>query len=401
MISEYFKMAIASIRSAKFRSILTMFGIIVGVSSVVTIVSLGEGAQRQILDQTSNIKDTLIIVRPGKKSNTKTVDLNILNNLKMTGGSLNEKDWRTTEKIPNVKSVIPLGAIDGIASYENRDYNGSIIASSSRLPLLINQQIEFGSFFSDKDNTRRVAVIGRDVAERLFEENVPIGKKLTIRGKSYIVQGVFEQQKSGTFATINVNNSIFLPYDAAREIGQNIDILQLFVETNDSKNVPTVAKNIFETIKKNHAGQEDFAVLEKEEALKATNGVFHQLTIFIASVAFISFIVGGIGIMNIMFATVSERTREIGVRKAIGATNNQILGQFVMEAIVLSVFGGFLGILVSLVANGVIRATSDLQPIITLDVALIVFSISVATGIISGILPAIQAARKDPISALR
>jgi ABC-type antimicrobial peptide transport system permease subunit len=314
---------------------------------------------------------------------------------------LSEKDWRDTEKVEGVKTVVPVGIISGVANYNNNEYSGTILATTSGLPLLLNQKIEYGSFFSEADAQRNVAVIGRDVAERLFEENVPIGKRLSIRGVEYIVQGVFEQQSSGTFATINVNNSIMLPYDAARATNATIQIVQLYVQAESPDAVASVAASVRSTLRENHAGQEDFTVLEKEEALEATNEVFYQLTVFIAGVAFISFIVGGIGIMNIMFATVSERTREIGIRKAIGATNTQILGQFVMEAVVLSVVGGVIGVVVSLIANAIIRVTTDLQPVITPEVALIVFGLSVATGIVSGFLPAARAASKDPIAALR
>jgi ABC-type antimicrobial peptide transport system permease subunit len=401
MITEYFKMAVNSIRGARFRSSLTMFGIIVGVSSVVTIVSLGEGVRQQITKQVGEVGESLIVVRPGKKTEARAISLDALRSFTSGAGSLSEKDWRDTEQVEGVESAVPVGVISGIASYDGREYNGNIIASTSRLPLLLNQKIEYGSFFSAEDSKKKIAIIGRDVAERLFEENVPIGKRLSIRGAEYIVQGVFEQQSSGTFATINVNDSIILPFDAAREVGGNIQLLQLFVETESADNVNEVATKIRQTLKANHSGQEDFSVLEKEEALEATNEIFYQLTVFIAGVAFISFIVGGIGIMNIMFATVSERTREIGIRKAIGATNSQIMGQFITEAVVLSIFGGFLGIIVSLIANGVIRATTDLLPVITLDVALVVFGLSAATGIISGLLPAAQASRKDPITALR
>lgn len=401
MISTYFKMALNSIRGAKFRSGLTMFGIIVGVSSVVTIVSLGEGVRRQITEQVGEVGDSLIVVRPGKQTEARAISLDALKTFTNGAGSLSEKDWRDTEQVDGVVSAVPVGVISGIASYDNREYNGNIIATTSRLPLLLNQKIEFGSFFAAEDNTKNTAIIGRDVAERLFEENVPIGKRLSIRGVDYIVQGIFEQQSSGTFATINVNDSIILPFDAARDVGGNIQLLQLFVETESPDSVTKVADDIRTTLKANHAGQEDFSVLEKEEALEATNEVFYQLTVFIAGVAFISFIVGGIGIMNIMFATVSERTREIGIRKAIGATNTQILGQFVTEAVVLSIFGGIIGIGASLIANAVVRVTTDLQPLLSLNVALIVFGLSAATGIISGILPAVQAARKDPITALR
>lgn len=401
MISEYLRMAINSIRAAKFRSILTMFGIIVGVSSVVTIVSLGQGVREQITAQAGEIGDSLIVIRPGKKTEARAISLDAIKSFSSSAGSLSEKDWYDTQKVEGVKSVVPIGVVSGLSTYNDNEYSGSIIATTSRLPLLLNQKVEYGSFFTSDDTKRRVAVIGRDVAEELFKENVPIGKKLSIRGTEYIVIGVFEQQSSGSFATINVNDSIFLPYEASRTLSNNIQLLQLFVEIEEGEDVQAVAGDVKVKLITNHAGQEDFSVLEKEEALDATNEIFYQLTVFIAGVAFISFIVGGIGIMNIMFATVSERTREIGIRKAIGATRSQILGQFIMESIVLSILGGVLGIMLSLLANVIIRVTTNLQPVLTTDVVLIVFSISAATGIISGLLPAAKAASKDPITALR
>jgi putative ABC transport system permease protein len=378
-----------------------MFGIIVGVSSVVIIVSLGEGVRQQITAQTGNVGESLIIIRPGKKTEARAISFDSLRNFTNGAGSLSETDWKDTEKVEGVEVVAPIGSISGIATYNNNEYNGAIIASTEDLPIFLNQEVEYGEFFSDSDSKKNVAIIGRDVAERLFEETVPIGKKLTIRGVDYIIQGVFEQQNSGTFAAININSSIILPYESASDISDNIQILQLYVQANSPKNVSATAENIRQTLITNHAGQEDFTVLEKDEALEATNEIFYQLTVFIAGVAFISFIVGGIGIMNIMFATVSERTHEIGIRKAVGATNKQILGQFIMEAVVLSIVGGLLGILVAFIANGVIRSTTDLQPVTSLTVVLVVFGLSAATGIVSGLLPAAQAARKDAITALR
>lgn len=402
MIHEYYKMALSSIRGARFRSFLTMFGIIIGVSAVVTIVGLGEGVKQQVATQVEEVSDSLVIIRPGKRTETKALNFDSIRSFTSSSGSLSEKDWRDSEKVEGVGSAVPVGIVSGIVSYEDEEYaNGTIIATTERFPALLNQKVEFGEFFTPEAYARNVVVIGKDVAERLFKENVPVGKSLNIRGKSFIVQGVFEQQKSGTFAAINVNNSIIIPFDSARALGGTIQIMQVYVEANDASAVETVAQKVSETLKANHAGQEDFTILQKDEALETTNELFYQLTLFIAGVAFISFIVGGIGIMNIMFATVSERTKEIGIRKAIGATNAQILGQFVMESVVLSVVGGIIGVVFSYLANAVIRVTTDLQPVTTFKVVAIVTVLSVVTGIISGLLPAFKAARKDPIASLR
>lgn len=402
MIFEYYRMAIASIKGARFRSFLTMFGIIIGVSSVVTIVGLGEGVKQQVAKQVDAVSDSLIVIRPGKEVEAKAFSLDSLRSFVSSSGSLSEKDWRDSEKVEGVASAAPVGILSGIVSYEEDEYaGGNIIATTQKLPTLLNQKVEFGEFFTEADYSRNVTIIGKDVAEKLFKENVPIGKSLSIRGKNFIVQGVFEQQKSGSFAALNVNNSIMIPFDAAREIGGSIQLMQVYVEAADPNNVATIATNLKETLKANHAGQEDFTILQKEEALEATNEVFYQITLFIAGVAFISFIVGGIGIMNIMFATVSERTREIGIRKAIGATNAQILGQFVMESIVLSVVGGIIGIALSFAGNAIIRVTTDLQPVTTISVVALVAGLSVLTGVISGLLPAAKAASKDPIASLR
>ena len=402
MINEYIRMALSSIKGARFRSALTMFGIVIGVSSVVTIVSLGEGVKQQVSNQVDAVSDSLVVIRPGKQTEAKAFSLDSLRSFISSTGSLSEKDWRDSEKVEGVNSAVPVGIVSGIVSYEDKEYSGgNIIASTKQLPVLLNQKVQFGEFFTEKEYSRNIAIIGQDVAEKLFEENVPVGKSLNIRGTSYIVQGIFEQQKSGSFAALNLNNSVVIPYDSARQVGGSIQLMQVYVEAVSSDKVSDVVSALKTTLKANHAGQEDFTILEKEEALEATNEVFYQITLFIAGVAFISFIVGGIGIMNIMFATVSERTREIGIRKAIGATNGQILGQFIMESVVLSIVGGFIGIALAYFSNAIIRVSTDLQPVTTLRVVLIVGGLSAITGIISGLLPAAKAARKDPIASLR
>jgi len=304
MFVEYLKMANHSIRGAKLRSALTMFGVIVGVSSVLTIISLGEGVRQQAAQQSRADGTNLLIVRPGKQQERKLLSLDSVRSFAGSAGSLNKIDWRQLEKAEGVESVVPLGVVSGIATYEERDFNGDLIVTTSRLPLLLNQKVEFGAFFQADEQQRKMAVIGRDVAEQLFEENVPIGRKFTIRGQEFVVKGVFEQQASGTFSTIDVNKAIMLPYEPVEQIGANIQILQMFVEADPNVDVNTVAETVFNTLLESHSGQEDFSVLGKDEALQATNETFYQLTVFTAGVAFISFIVGGLSLIHI-----SEPTR--------------------------------------------------------------------------------------------
>ncbi len=400
MVNEYFKMAFASIRRSKLRSILTMFGIVVGVSSVVTIVGLGEGVRHQIAGQIGADQDRLIVVQPGKNRDNGLFNLDTFSELSQKG-SLSNKDWRDIKDVQGVDKVAPIGVISGLATYGDREFGGNILATTDGFDDILGQPVEFGSFIEPETEKSNFAVIGRRVAEDLFQENDPIGRTLTIRGVDYRVNGIFKNQNSGSLSAINVNESIVLPYQAAEANGSNIQVAEIFLRTTDAAKTEEIATHVGDVIQTNHAGQRDFSVLSQSEALQSTNKTFYQLTVFTAAVASISFIVGGIGIMNIMFATVSERTREIGIRKAIGASSRQILGQFVVESIVISFLGACIGVALSLIANGLIRVNSNMQPIITWQVCVVVFILSVLTGIVSGILPAAQAARKDPITALR
>jgi putative ABC transport system permease protein len=195
MINEYVRMALSSIKGAKFRSALTMFGIVIGVSSVVTIVSLGEGVKQQVSNQVDAVSDSLVVIRPGKQTEAKAFSLDSLRSFISSTGSLSEKDWRDSEKVEGVNSAVPVGIVSGIVSYEDKEYtSGNIIASTQELPTLLNQKVQFGEFFTEKEYSRNVAVIGQDVAEKLFQENVPVGKSLNIRGTSYIVQGVLSNK---------------------------------------------------------------------------------------------------------------------------------------------------------------------------------------------------------------
>jgi putative ABC transport system permease protein len=400
------RMALQSIRSNKSRSLLTMLGIIIGVSSVIMTVSLGEGIRRQVTETNQTSNPNLVTVRPGRivtrDSQGAITDVNYL--ASFGSNSLSEKDFEALQKLPEAAYVVPLSTISGLpANYEKETYSdATIIATTPKLPEALNQKILFGSFFSET-GSRNVVVIGKRVAEELYKENVPLGKLLTIRGQDFIVGGVFDEFKSNPLSQVtDLNKAIFIPYKTAQSvIGGNPSIYQFMLSPKEPATIDDLARSTRAQMLLSHGNQEDFTVLKADETEAVAQDTIKIATTFIAGIAAISLLVGGIGIMNIMFVSVTERTREIGVRKSLGATNRQIYSQFLIEAAVLSIVGGLVGVLVALAGSAIMRVTGELQPAPTLQIILIAVGVSAAIGIIFGTVPAIKAARKDPIQSLR
>lgn len=406
MLPENIRMGVNSVRKSRLRSFFTMLGIIIGVVSAITIVSLGEGVKRQIASQMTDLGINLITVRSGKLINRDTSGA--IESVNLFGGmgttSLTDQDLASVKSAPGVKAAAPFGSISAVASYNGTKFkDGSIVATSNDLPKVMSHPIEFGTFFNGNEANKKMAVVGAGVAEKLFKENVPIGKSLIIRDQQFIVQGVYQRFDVDPIATgTDLNNTIFLPYDVAKTVsGGQLPIYQILVKANDAQIIDSAAAAIHTSLQKNHAEQEDFTVLKGDEAVAASSNVLQLLTRMVIGMAAITLFVGGIGIMNVMLVSVSERTREIGIRKAIGATNNQIRSQFMMEATILSVWGVLIGIFVAAVLNIIIRIFTNLQPVITPGPVIIASLISITVGVVFGVIPALKAARKDPIDSLR
>lgn len=402
-----FRMAIAGVKGSKWRSLLTMLGIIIGIVSVVTIVGIGEGVKRQIATQIDHFGDELITVRPGviEEDNAKRVlgSSDVLFGLDAVGG-FGVSDVETLQETPGVGLVAPLGIVPGAVQDGERTLRGGVVlATNANLPAALNQGVAYGEFWTDKNEDANFAVIGRQAATTLFEDQVPLGRTFTFRGQTFIVRGVLEEFKSLPLSpTAEFDNAIFIPYKtAARLTNNNSHLYVLLAKPIENASLQATADAITDTLRQAHGGQQDFTVLTPEQTIASSGQILDRLTVWIMAVAIISLLVGGVGLMNIMLVSVTERMHEIGVRKAIGATSRQILAQFITEAIVLSGIGGVLGILFSLVTQGLLHLYTDLKPAISWEAMAIATGMSIAVGIIFGTLPALKAARKDPIEALR
>lgn len=398
MSAGNFKMAWATIKNAKWRSFLTMLGVIIGVASVVVIVSIGEGAKRQLSDQIKKYGPDLITVKPGTNTGTTSVIS------KNSSGQLSDADVATISTAQNVRLSSPLANINGSIENDNKKFtNGSIIATSADLPELINQKVEYGAYFGVTESNRNAAVIGQDIAVELFDSQIPIGSTFKIRGEDFVIRGVFEKFDKNVLSTEgDLNRAVFIPYATAKEISKNnYSIFEILAKPSSITELDVAANSIKSALLKEHGNQEDFSVLKQDQIQYINNEVLNLLTTFVTGIAAISLLVGGIGIMNIMLVSVTERIHEIGIRKAIGATNRHILNQFLTEALLITIVGSLIGIIFALVGNYLLRILTDLKPVINIPIALVAVGVSIIAGIIFGVAPAYKAARKDPIEALR
>jgi putative ABC transport system permease protein len=406
MVTGNFKIAFDSIKAYKWRSFLTMLGIIIGVVSVVTIVSIGEGVKKQISNQIGHMGPDLITVRPGKpvtRNNSGHIDaVNFMSGF--VGNSLTENDVQAIKKTPNIAKTVPMSFVSGTPRADGRTFERNVIFGTTEdLPAMLNQDVEYGEFFQAHDADKNVVVIGKSVAEELFQETVPVGRSMQIRGENFVVRGVFEEFATAKLTpNADYNAAVFMPINVSKKLSNNqTNIQQILAKPTDPTKTNEAVKSMQKQLLNTHAGQDDFTILKQEDNLAIANTILNLLTGLITGVAAISLLVGGIGIMNIMLVAVTERTQEIGIRKAVGATNSQIMSQFVIEAAVISLTGGVVGIFGSLLANFFIRVTTDLEPVITLPIMGLALAVSLIVGIFFGSAPALQAARKDPIEALR
>lgn len=404
MMSGDIKLALTTMRGSKWRNFLTMLGIIIGVTAVIVTISLGQGITTQVNNQLSEFGEDLIIIRPNQTINNNQTGLLGVNLFGNISSNLQNEDAEVVKKTDGVKISSPLSLVNATARYEDTEYkDGLVVGADASLPELINQEIEYGSFYSVGEEGRKVAVLGPFAAQELFGENVPVGKSFTLRGEEFIVRGIFEEFTPNPITPGgDFNNAIFIPNITSQSLSRGeSQIFQIFAKPNEGVASSELAESINKRLFALHDEQSVFTILTQDQTVNESSYTLSLITALITGVAAISLFVGGIGVMNILLVSVSERTHEIGIRKAIGATRRQIMKQFMTEAIILSLVGSIIGVVLSLIINFLIRLSTDLEPTVDFVVAGLAIVVAILVGVIFGLAPAYRAARKNPIDALR
>lgn len=400
MYKESFLMAWASLVANKLRSLLTMLGIIIGVAAVIALVSIGNGVKQDIEDSISSLGSNLLVVLPGApRTPGARPSQGSMKSLKIS-------DYEAIAKLEGVKAASPMTNGSYVVIYQNKNWTTSVAGVNANFQDVNNWTMTSGRFFSDKNvqNRERVAVVGQTVVKNLFADEDPVGKEIRVKNILFRVIGVLKSKGNGTMGN-DQDDTVLIPYTTSMERVEGIDYLRrVYVVAKDDEGIDRLQADIENLLRVRHnikdTNLDDFNIQNMKSIMETVAQTTGTFTLFLGAVAAISLVVGGIGIMNIMLVSVTERTREIGVRKALGATYSVIVTQFLIEAVVISLMGGFIGIAFGIGASKVIGMVSGMSTIVSVPTIIMSFAFSMAIGLIFGIYPARKAAKLNPIDAL-
>lgn len=401
-IIENFKMATSTLVANKMRSSLTMLGIIIGNASVIAMVGVGQGAKNLASEQFESLGPNVIFIVPGSEEERRTT-------FDRPQTLVWEDAIAIAEQVPSVKEVAPQINANQLITYRNRNANEQVVGTTPEYLTTRSFTVDQGRFFSDLDIKRnqRVVVLGSEIAEKFFPQQNPLGKKIRVKNINVEVIGVLEAK--GSFLGDNQDRTVYLPLTtmASQVVGDTspygIGVSFISIAANDEESIRAAKLQIENLLRLRHQiiGKDDFSVRTQKDVLEIVGTVTSGLTVLLAAIAGISLIVGGIGVMNIMLVAVTERTKEIGLRKAIGAKSTDILWQFLIEATILSAAGGVIGTVVGIAGIVIVGAVSPLAPTISPVAIVLAVGVSGAIGLSFGVFPAKAAAKLDPIVALR
>ncbi|MFZ9739684.1 MAG: ABC transporter permease [Prochlorotrichaceae cyanobacterium] len=399
---ESFSMATRALAANRLRSTLTMLGIIIGNASVIAMIGIGEGARQLAADEFESLGPNVLFVVPGNRQ-TRRMSFEIPSTLVLSDAEA------IATQVPSVKEVAPQISSRAVVSYRGNNSSSQVFGVTPSYLTVRSFNVAQGRFISNLDLKRneRIAALGSDLATKLFQAENPLGKRLRIKGVSFQIVGVMEPK--GAFLGTNQDDAVFIPLSTmanrirGRTSPYGMELSFISVSALDEASIGAAEFQITNLLRLRHkiSGEDDFEVSTQKDVLETVGAITGALTILLAAIAAISLLVGGIGIMNIMLVSVSERTQEIGLRKAIGANRGDILSQFLIEAVILSATGGILG---SSLGIGVVYLAATLTPLkasISIPAIVLAVGVSGGIGLFFGVVPAQRAAKLDPIVALR
>ena len=402
MFFETLKIALNSLKSNKLRTLLSMLGIIIGVGAVIAIVSIGSGAREQITSSISNLGSNLINIFPGTSrgwggrisaSSGDVFTLKLADDIKKV--------------CPSVKKVVSVAQGSGLLIAGDVNVQANIVGTNADYQEINNYKVSQGQFINsdDLESNLNVIVLGSQLAKDLFNSEIPLGKKIKLNYKNqnylFIVIGIMEEKGGGL--TGDLDDQSYIPITTyMKKLSNSRYVSSYLAQANSSQEASSAVGEIeYFLIKSlNDQDKEKFRLLSMDQILDTVNSVTASLSLMLGGIAAISLLVGGIGIMNIMLVSVTERTREIGIRKALGAKRRNIMNQFLIEALSLSGLGGMIGIFLGWLGAYFIAQLGKWSLVITLSSVLLAFGFAVAIGLFFGLYPAMKAAKMDPVEAL-
>lgn len=383
-IGESFLVAVRALGANRMRSILTMLGVIIGVAAVITLVSVGQGAERSVSQTIESLGTNLIMVTPGRGTTLELADVDYLK-----------------EKVPGVSAAMPIIQVSAEVSWRSNAETVNVQGVTPDFPAIRSFYPDTGRFIiqTDVDMRRKVAVVGKTVVENIFEGVDPIGQVISIKGQAFTVVGVMEEK--GESFGIDNDNVVLVPVSTLQRLAGTKRISAIYAQAGDPDKTDQVMSAITSAFDMKFRRADSVQVASQQQLLETVSSITGTFTVLLASIAGVSLVVGGIGIMNIMLVSVTERTKEIGLRKALGARKSDILTQFLIESALLSCSGGLVGIGLGAVAARIVSQVGGWPSYVSPASVALAFFFSLGVGLFFGLYPASRAAKLDPIYCLR
>jgi putative ABC transport system permease protein len=394
-------MALRGLSANKLRSFLTMLGVIIGVGAVIVAIGIGQGSREAAAESIQKLGTNVLTVFPGQqRRGSVSFGFGSVNTMKL------EDAAAVLRGCPSVARVSPGVNSNAQVKYKGKNTNTAINGTGEHYPVISNHDIKYGRYFnaSEVKSLKRVAVLGSTTARDLFDQENPVGKSIRIKGVSFEVVGLFKEKGGQGFR--NPDDSVYVPVTTAmRRLFGMENIRSITCQARNDQVMEKAQEEIDAVMRKRHniptGGTADFIIFNQSDLAATQNEQQETFSKLITYLAIVSLMVGGIGIMNIMLVSVTERTREIGVRKAIGAKRRNILMQFMLEAVILSVIGGLIGVVFGYVGSGVVADANNWKVVNSNETVILAFSFSAVVGVFFGFYPALKASKLNPIEALR